>query len=89
VCDDCIYARTNRWYVIRIYQLRNLHLDKRVRYATIQCIPTIYGQRYIYRFIKADSKEKAIEYAMADGSPDDQDIEDTETWAEEVDNDKT
>ena len=35
VCDDCIYARINCGYVIRIYQLRNLHLDKGVRYANI------------------------------------------------------
>ena len=49
----------------------------------------LYTGKDVYRFIKADSKEKAIEYAMADGSPDDQDTEDTETWAEEVDNAKT
>ena len=47
----------------------------------------LYTGKDVYRFIKADSKEKAIEYAMADGSPDDQDTEDTETWAEMVDND--
>ena len=49
----------------------------------------LYTGKDIYRFIKADSKEKAIEYAMANGSPDSQDSEDTETWAEEVDNAKT
>ena len=46
----------------------------------------LYTSKDVYRFIKADSKEKAIAIAMADGSPDDQDTEDTETWAEEVDN---
>jgi len=49
----------------------------------------LYTGKDVYRFIKADSKEKAIEYAMADGHPDDQQTEDTETWAEEVDNAKT
>jgi hypothetical protein len=49
----------------------------------------LYTGKDVYRFIKADSKEKAIEYAMAGGCPDDQQTEDTETWAEEVDNAKT
>ena len=49
----------------------------------------LYTAKDTYRFIKADSKEKAIEYAMANGSPDSQDSEDTETWAEEIDKAKT
>jgi hypothetical protein len=49
----------------------------------------LYTSKDTYRFIKADSKEKAIEHAMDDGCPDSQDTEDTETWAEEIDNAKT
>ena len=45
----------------------------------------LYTAKDTYRFIKADSKEKAIEYAMSDGYPDSQDTEDTETWAEKID----
>ena len=46
----------------------------------------LYTGKDVYRFIEADSKEKAIAIAMGSGSPDDQDTEDTDTWAEEVDN---
>ena len=45
----------------------------------------LYTAKDTYRFIKADSKEKAIEHAMSDGCPDSQDTEDTETWAEKID----
>ena len=53
----------------------------------------LYTGKDVYRFIKADSKEKAIEYAMSNGIPDDQETEDfprkSQPWAEEVDNAKT
>ena len=46
----------------------------------------LYTSQDIYKHIFAETKEKAIEIAMSRGNPDEQQTEDTETWAEEIDN---